>query len=492
VKKWKTALVWAAFVGVFVLLLRLTSPAPLPREDFSLLLQEMETGGIAEVRIHDNEITVTRWDDSQYVTLGVITEELSQQLSAAGIRVAWGPPSDKLRTVLLVGVPLVLLLGLFGWFLRRGAAGNMNLLEIRKSRARLLGESLSVGFDDVGGCLEAKEQLSDLVDFLRLPERWSRAGVRLPRGVLLEGPPGCGKTLLARAVAGETNAKFYWVSASEFVELFVGVGAARVRDMFETAEKNAPAVIFIDELDAVGRKRGSGIGAGHDEREQTLNQILVCLDGFEASDRVVVIAATNRSDVLDPALLRPGRFDRRIRVEPLTRVQRVDVLRIHCRNKALSEDVSLESIADRCPEWSGAALENLVNESGLLAVRRSRKEQDDGPVELVQLDFERALEPGLSEEQRFDAVDSLLVEATTQLAQAVGKALVRVTLAGFTTIEGELVWADANFIKVRTRGQDEALVLGKSQIQSIEALDGTELLDEFSPDPWSGNTPDLA
>jgi SpoVK/Ycf46/Vps4 family AAA+-type ATPase len=293
-------------------------------------------------------------------------------------------------------------------------------------------------------------------------------------------------------VAGETDAKFYWVSASEFVELFVGVGAARVRDMFETAEKSAPAVIFIDELDAVGRKRGSGIGAGHDEREQTLNQILVCMDGFEASDRVVVIAATNRSDVLDPALLRPGRFDRRIRIDELSRDQRLEVLEIHTRNKTLSESVSLDSIAERTAGWSGAALESLVNEAGLLAVRRSRKEEDDGPVELVDLDFERALEPGLSEGQRFDAVDSLLVEATTQLAQATGKALVRVTLSGFTTLEGELVWADANFVKIRTRGDDEALVLGKGQIQSIETLDGTDLVDETAADPWSGHDPGLA
>ncbi|MBW2312732.1 MAG: AAA family ATPase [Deltaproteobacteria bacterium] len=491
-KKWKTAPVWVAFVGAFALLFHLANPEPLAREDFSLLLHEMEAGGVAEVRIDNNEITVTRWDDSQYVTLGVVTEELSQSLSAAGIRIAWGPPENTLRTILLVGVPLILLLGLFGYFLKKNGAGHMNLMEIRKSRARLLGESMSVRFSDVGGCVEAKEQLQDLVDFLRVPERWASAGVRLPRGVLLEGPPGCGKTLLARAVAGETDAQFYWVPASEFVELFVGVGAARVRDMFETAAKTSPAVIFIDELDAVGRKRGSGIGAGHDEREQTLNQILVCLDGFEVSDRVVVIAATNRSDILDPALLRPGRFDRRLRIDSLSRSQRLDVLRIHCRNKAISEDVTLESIAERCSEWSGAALENLVNEAGLLAVRRSRKETDDGPVELIQIDFERALEPGLSEEQRFDAVDSLLAEATTQLAQAVGKALVRVTLAGFTIIEGELVWADANFIKVRTAGQEEALVLGKGQIQSIEALDGTESVDEFTSDPWSGNTPDLA
>jgi ATP-dependent metalloprotease FtsH len=318
------------------------------------------------------------------------------------------------------------------------------------------------------------------------------AGVRLPRGVLLEGPPGCGKTLLGRAVAGETNANFYWVSASEFVELFVGVGAARVRDMFETAGKNTPAVIFIDELDAVGRKRGSGIGAAHDEREQTLNQILVCMDGFEVSDRVVVIAATNRSDVLDPALLRPGRFDRRIRIGALARDQRVEVLRIHTRNKTLSEDVSLEAIADRCAEWSGAALENLVNEAGLLAVRRSRKDDDESPVEILQADFDRALAAGLTEEQRFDAVDSLLVEATTQLAQATGRALVRVNLAGLTTLEGELVWADANFIKIRTAGSEEALVLGKGQIQSIEALAGTDPVRDLTADPWAGNTPDVA
>jgi cell division protease FtsH len=491
-KKLKTAGVWVAFVVAFAVLFALAKPAPLPREDFSLLLAEMEAGGIAEVRIHDNEITVTRWDDSQYVTLGVVTEELSQKLSEAGIRIAWGPPSDTLRTVLLVGVPLVLLLGLFAWFLKKAGGANTSVMEIRKSRARLLGESLSVTFADVGGCAEAKEHLADLVDFLREPERWTSAGVRLPRGVLLEGPPGCGKTLLARAVAGETDARFYWISASEFVELFVGVGASRVRDMFETAARNAPAVVFIDELDAVGRKRGSGVGAGHDEREQTLNQILVCMDGFEATDRVVVIAATNRSDVLDPALLRPGRFDRRIRIDALSRDQRSEVLEIHTRNKTLSESVSLESIAERTEGWSGAALESLVNEAGLLAVRRSRKEEDDGPVELVALDFERALEPGLSEAQRFDAVDSLLVEATTQLAQATGTALVRVTLSGFTTLEGELVWADANFVKIRTRGDAEAIVLGKGQIQSIEALDGTELVDEPTADPWSGHDPGLA
>jgi SpoVK/Ycf46/Vps4 family AAA+-type ATPase len=207
---------------------------------------------------------------------------------------------------------------------------------------------------------------------------------------------------------------------------------------------------------------------------------------------VVVIAATNRSDVLDPALLRPGRFDRRIRIDALSRDQRSEVLEIHTRNKTLSESVSLESIAERTEGWSGAALESLVNEAGLLAVRRSRKEEDDGPVELVALDFERALEPGLSEAQRFDAVDSLLVEATTQLAQATGTALVRVTLSGFTTLEGELVWADANFVKIRTRGDAEAIVLGKGQIQSIEALDGTELVDEPTADPWSGHDPGLA
>ena len=490
-KKLKTALVWLSFVAVFVLLLQLATPEPLPREDFAVLLKEMEAGLVAGVRIHDNEITVTHWDESQYVTLGVVTEELSQRLSEAGVRMAWGEPSNPLRSVLLVGVPLIVILVLFGYFLKRNGAGGMGVMEIRKSRARLLTEDVRVAFADVGGCVEAKEQLADLLDFLRCPERWSAAGVRLPRGVLLEGPPGCGKTLLARAVAGETKAKFYQVSASEFVELFVGVGAARVRDMFEIAAQNAPAVIFVDELDAVGRKRGSGIGAGHDEREQTLNQMLVCLDGFDANDRVVVMAATNRSDVLDPALLRPGRFDRRIRIEPLSRTQREEVFEIHTRNKKLSEDVSLPALADRCAGWSGAALESLVNEAGLLAVRRTRQ-QEGGEVEIGMDDFLRALEPSRSEEQRFDAVDALLVEATTQLARATGKARVRITVAGFGSVEGELVWADANFLKLRVDGEDEAMVVPKAQIQAIQALAGTESATEVVADPWSGKLPDLA
>src|SRR5262249_32697902 len=248
--------------------------------------------------------------------------------------------------------------------LRRAGGGTASALELRKSRARVVAEAPGVTFASVGGCAEAKAELADLVAFLKDPEPWERAGVRLPRGALLGGPPGCGKTLLARAVAGETSARFLYVSASEFVEMFVGVGASRMRDTFELAAKHAPAILFIDELDAIGRRRGSGVGLVNDEREHTLNQLLVSLDGFDRGARVVVIAATTRSDVLDAALWRAGRFDRRIAVPPLSAEARREVLAIHTAGKPLAGDVSLDDLAARAEGMSGADLEGLVNEAG--------------------------------------------------------------------------------------------------------------------------------
>ena len=490
--KLKTTLLWVVLIACFLALFQITRDEPLPNEPFETFLADVELGNVASIRIDSNQIRVERWHDYDYVTLGVVDDELTQRLSNIGAMIHWGEEPKPFRQLLVIGLPLLLFIGLFLFFLKKGMGASAgNIMTLKKSRARKIDDS-KVTFADVGGCEDAKQHLGDLIDFLKQPERWSQAGVRLPRGVLLEGPPGCGKTLLARAVAGETDANFYLVSASEFVEMFVGVGAARVRDMFETAAKQAPSVIFIDELDAVGRKRGSGVGAAHDEREQTLNQILVCMDGFESHDRVVVIAATNRADILDPALLRPGRFDRRIDVPLLDRDQRIAVLQIHTRTKKLAEDVSLEDVADRTMGWSGAQLEALANEAGLLAVRRAR-DAGEGETVVCAADFDAAMVPAEDRSARFDRVDSLMIESTTQLSQSTGAAFVRICLMEGTEISGELLWADAGFVKVRAEDGSSRMV-PKNMIKTLEALEGTEMAeaDDLSPDRWAAAKPDLA
>jgi cell division protease FtsH len=418
---------------------------------------------------------------SKLRTLAIWIALLLVPLLAIEFFSAGGDPGP-LHTAIWILVPIAGLLGLFVFVLRKAGGGTASALELRKSRARLVTEVPNVKFADVGGCAEAKAQLADLVDFLSNPEPWERAGVRLPRGVLLEGPPGCGKTLLARAVAGETSARFLSVSASEFVEMFVGVGASRMRDTFELAAKNAPAILFIDELDAIGRRRGSGVGLVNDEREHTLNQLLVSLDGFDRGARVVVIAATNRSDVLDAALLRPGRFDRRIAVPPLGVDARREVLAIHTAGKPLAPDLSLDALAARTEGMSGADLEGLVNEAGILAVRRGRAAGGDPRIEHA--DFERALDPRANAARRFDRVDALLIESTTQLSQPTGRARVRLTLDEGTIVEGELVWADAAFLKVRAGETGTETVVLKRSIKTLEALDGIEQLapSELRPD----------
>jgi len=374
--------------------------------------------------------------------------------------------------------------------MRGGSAAN--LLELRKSPARVLEEQATATFADVGGCAEAKQQLGDLVSYLHDAAPWIAAGARVPRGTLLEGSPGCGKTLLARAVAGETGAKFYYIAASEFVEMFIGVGAARVRDLFETARKNAPAVIFIDELDAVGRRRGSGIGASHDEREQTLNQLLVCLDGLERADRVVVIAATNRPDVLDPALIRPGRIDRRIVIPAFEEDQRLEILEIHARGKRLAADADLRALAAATEGASGADLESMINEAAVLAVRRALDAGDGARVEITAEYLGRALATRSDRELTFDRLDMILVESASQMSEVTGRARARLVLADGTRIEGEVVWADATFVKVRT--DDDSRVIAKRQIVHIEALAGTEAVDrsELAPDRLAGKLPGLA
>ena len=283
------------------------------------------------------------------------------------------PEASSLLLIVVNVLPIVLLVGAAFWFLNKQLAGNKSSLDFGKSRARLSSDNNKVTFKDVAGLKEEKEEVRELIDFLKNPKKFQSLGARIPKGVLLMGPPGTGKTLLAKAVAGEADVPFYFISGSDFVELFVGVGASRVRDMFQQAKRNAPCLIFIDEIDAVGRQRGTGLGGGHDEREQTLNQLLTEMDGFGANEGIIIIAATNRPDVLDPALLRPGRFDRQVTVNLPDVREREEILAVHAKNKTLADNITLENLAKRTPGFSGADLENLLNEAALLTVRRNKK-----------------------------------------------------------------------------------------------------------------------
>ena len=282
------------------------------------------------------------------------------------------PGSISLIWIIVNVLPILLLAGIAFWFFSKQMNSAGKSMDFGKSKARLNSDQNKKTFKDVAGLKEEKEEVKELIDFLKNPKKFQKLGARIPKGVLLVGPPGTGKTLLAKAVAGEANVPFYYISGSDFVELFVGVGASRVRDMFKQAKHNAPCLIFIDEIDAVGRQRGTGLGGGHDEREQTLNQLLTEMDGFGANEGIIIIAATNRADVLDPALLRPGRFDRQVTVDIPDIREREEILKVHAKNKILGKDVSLESLAKRTPGFSGADLENLLNEAALLAVRRDK------------------------------------------------------------------------------------------------------------------------
>ena len=284
------------------------------------------------------------------------------------------PGSSNVLYIVVNILPIVIIVASAYFLFGKLASTNKNSVDFGKSRAKLNDGNFQVKFKDVAGLKEEKEEVEELIDFLRNPKRFQKLGARIPKGVLLVGPPGTGKTLLAKAVAGEANVPFYYISGSDFVELFVGVGASRVRDMFKEAKRNAPCLIFIDEIDAVGRQRGTGLGGGHDEREQTLNQLLTEMDGFGANEGIIIIAATNRPDVLDPALLRPGRFDRQVTVSLPDSKERKAILEVHARNKILNKDVNLQNIAERTPGFSGADIENLLNEAALLAVRRNRSD----------------------------------------------------------------------------------------------------------------------
>ncbi|HOL55148.1 MAG TPA: ATP-dependent zinc metalloprotease FtsH [bacterium] len=348
---------------------------PTPIElSYSDFLNYVRQGRVSEVTIGE-AIRGRFLDGEEFITYRVDDPNLVEELRKANVKFTGIPPAQPSWWLGLIS-PLitVVLIGLLWYFMFRQAQGaNNQAMSFGRSRARLASESkVKVTFADVAGVEEAKEELREVVEFLKNPKKFQAVGAKIPKGVLLVGPPGSGKTLLARAVAGEAGVPFFSISGSEFVEMFVGVGASRVRDLFNQAKKSAPCIIFIDEIDAVGRQRGAGLGGGHDEREQTLNQLLVEMDGFDPNMGIIVIAATNRPDILDPALLRPGRIDRKVVVDNPDLEGRLEILKIHARGKPLAEDVNLQVIAQRTPGFSGADLANLLNESALLAARRGK------------------------------------------------------------------------------------------------------------------------
>jgi cell division protease FtsH len=388
----KNILLWVVIVMVMVVVFsRYVPTGAEPQEvNYSVVLDDLRNSRVESVVLRGDEILGVRKDKSKFKAFNPETENtpLINALVKANVDFKGAPPKQPnfLMQLLLQLAPALLLILVFVYMLRQmqGSAGGRGAMSFGKSRARLLGEDqVNVTFADVAGVDEAKQEVGEIVDFLKDPSKFQKLGGKIPKGVLMVGSPGTGKTLLARAIAGEAKVPFFTISGSDFVEMFVGVGASRVRDMFEQAKKHAPCIIFIDEIDAVGRHRGAGLGGGHDEREQTLNQLLVEMDGFEGSEGIIVIAATNRPDVLDPALLRPGRFDRQV-VVPLPDVRgREQILRVHMRKVPLADDVKPAYIARGTPGFSGADLANLVNEAALFAARANKR--------IVSMDeFERA------------------------------------------------------------------------------------------------------
>lgn len=343
---------------------------------YSAMLNEVNNGNVARVRIDHEQLTGTLKSGGEFKTFILDASTLPSILAAKGVEVeVVPPPKNSWLTALLTSLlPTLLLIGVWIYFIYNMQGGGSKVMGFAKSKAKLfLDNRPKVTFDDVAGCDESKEELEEVVQFLKDPAKFTKLGARVPRGVLLLGAPGTGKTLLSRAVAGEADVPFFSISGSDFVEMFVGVGAARVRDLFEQARKYQPCIIFIDEIDAVGRHRGAGLGGGHDEREQTLNQLLVEMDGFEAGSGIILIAATNRPDILDPALLRPGRFDRQVVVDRPDVNGRRDILKVHLRDKKIEDDVDIDVIARRTPGFVGADLANLVNEAALLSARRDKE-----------------------------------------------------------------------------------------------------------------------
>ncbi len=343
---------------------------------YTSFMQHVQADEIKQVKIVDNVISGKLKDGKEFSTVAPNDSKLVEKLEKkhVDIKAELPPQPPWWMSILSSLLPMLIIVGLWFMLMNQGGAGGGKVMNFGKSRARRYDEDkMKITFKDVAGAEEAKQELEEVVEFLKSPQKYNELGAKIPKGVLLYGPPGTGKTLLAKAVAGEAGVPFFSISGSDFVEMFVGVGASRVRDLFDQAKKSAPCIVFIDEIDAVGRQRGAGLGGGHDEREQTLNQLLVEMDGFSANEGIIMIAATNRPDILDPALLRPGRFDRQIVVDRPDIKGRTEILKVHCKGKPVGQDVSLDVIAQRTPGFTGADLSNLVNEAALLTARRDKK-----------------------------------------------------------------------------------------------------------------------
>ncbi len=378
---YKNLALWLVITLMMIMLYNLFNQQKISEANLSYteFLSMVDAGRVSEVTIQGQELFVTNTNGDRFKVFSPQDSDLIGILRKEGVSIKAKPPAESpwYMSVLVSWFPMLLLIGVWIFFMRQMQSGGGKALSFGKSRARLLSDQSSrVTFADVAGIDEAKEELGEIVEFLKEPKKFTRLGGRIPKGVLLMGPPGTGKTLLARAIAGEAGVPFFSISGSDFVEMFVGVGASRVRDLFVQGKKNAPCIIFIDEIDAVGRHRGAGLGGGHDEREQTLNQLLVEMDGFESNEGVILISATNRPDVLDPALLRPGRFDRQVVVSLPDIKGRQEILKVHMKKSPIGPDVNLLNLAKGTPGFSGADLENLVNEAALLAAKRNKEKVD--------------------------------------------------------------------------------------------------------------------
>lgn len=426
----KNLFLWVAISLVMVVLFNLFNQPQTPQKklSYSTFLSKVEQGDVVSVKIRGQDITGKTVNGEPFASFAPDDPNLVDKLIKNGVEVEAQPKQEApwYVTIFVSWFPMILLIAVWIFFMRQmqgGGGGGGKALSFGRSKAKMLTEeSTKITFDDVAGVDEAKEELTEVVDFLSEPKKFTRLGGRIPKGVLLVGPPGTGKTLMARAVAGEAGVPFFSISGSDFVEMFVGVGASRVRDLFVQGKKNAPCLIFIDELDAVGRQRGAGLGGGHDEREQTLNQLLVEMDGFESNEGVILIAATNRPDVLDPALLRPGRFDRQVTVPNPDLGGREKILRVHSKKTILDNSVDLAVIARGTPGFSGADLENLVNEAALLAAKRNKEN-------VSMNDFEEAKDKVLMGKERRSVILSEEEKKTTAYHEA-GHTLVAKLLPG--------------------------------------------------------------
>jgi len=423
---YKNLALWMV-IGLIVLVLFNVFQASQPSSGkmvFSDFLKRVESGEVKEVLIRGKSVTGKLGDGSTFRTFTADYPELVKLLRDKGVKIAVEPEdSNPWYAYVLQWVPMLLFIGVWIFFMRQMQGGGAKALSFGKARARLISEKTNkITFQDVAGVEEAKEELREIIEFLKDPPKFQKLGGKIPKGVLLVGPPGTGKTLLAKAIAGEANVPFFSISGSDFVEMFVGVGASRVRDLFEQGKKHAPCIIFMDEIDAVGRHRGAGLGGGHDEREQTLNQLLVEMDGFETNEGVILIAATNRPDVLDPALLRPGRFDRQVVVARPDVKGREEILKVHARRIPLAPDVALMVLARGTSGFSGADLANLVNEAALLAARQDKK-----TVEMI--DFENAKDKVLMGVERRSIIIPDAEKRTTAYHEG-GHALVAYLLPG--------------------------------------------------------------